>query len=240
MLYIKNLLVTLIILIVTSNLPVSAESIEEPIAAEYTKTTGTIWGFPKERVFFEVSDIDIAEVLKSRNGEFRVRFKRPGDVYVRATFYDVGREIDTRVYLFHIIGEATDEIAVNRNTFAHEVLDIVNQERAKAGLKPLKLAADLNEYANIRAKECIQKFSHTRPNGQDGVLIVPKETYKFVGENLSGGSTSAKAVMEQWMNSPTHRDNILFADYDELGVGYVFDENSRYRHYWVQLFRLKR
>ena len=47
--------------------------------------------------------------------------------------------------------------------------------------------------------------------------------------------------MDQWMNSPSHRDNILFPDYTHLGVGYFYDEDFMHsrRHYWVQLFGSK-
>ena len=43
--------------------------------------------------------------------------------------------------------------------------------------------------------------------------------------------------MNSWMNSPGHRANILNPEFTELGVGYNYDNNSEYKHYWVQIFR---
>ncbi len=209
----------------------------EPVEKEYNISTGRMWGFPTYVVTFDISDPDIAEVITSKSGDKLVRFLNPGDVFIRVTFYSGGQPVDTLDCLFHVSGEPTGSNAVNRSTFAREVLELVNAERARYNLRPLRLADDLNRYADIRAKEIVKQFSHTRPNGENGALIIPRGRYR--GENLFGGLTSPSAVMYQWMNSPDHRDNILFADYEEIGVGYFFDGDSQYRHYWVQLFRAR-
>lgn len=127
--------------------------------------------------------------------------------------------------------------AVSKN-FAQEVLDLVNVERRREHLKPLKLSNDLNHYAQIRAKEITKKFSHTRPSGYSCFTVIPKP-YKTVGENIAAGQPSAEAVVEAWMNSPGHRENIMNPNFKELGVGYLYVEDSKYRHYWAQLFRTK-
>ena len=216
---------------------VSAEEMED-IKGEHNINTGTIWGFPGYKVLFQVSDPNIAEVFKAKNGEVRVRFNRPGDVYVKAIFFRVDKSTEEEMYLFHVTGSDTGETAIDRNTFAEEILKLVNEERAKKHLKPLKLAEDLCQWADIRAKECSELFSHTRPNGEDGLDIISSSKYRIRGENLSLGSTTPEQVMYQWMHSPSHRDNILFPDYTELGVGYYYDEDFMHqsRHYWVQLF----
>lgn len=130
------------------------------------------------------------------------------------------------------------ESGVSEN-FAQEVLDLVNAERGKERLKPLKLAKDLNHYAQIRAKEITKKFSHTRPDGRSCFTVVPKYGYRILGENLAGGQRSPEEVVEAWMNSPGHRANIMNPNFEELGVGYLYVDNSKYRHHWAQLFRKK-
>ena len=228
------------ILICMLVLSASVVSAEEPIEiqGEYDIETGKIWGIPGYKVVFQSSDPNIAEVFKAKNGEIRIRFNSPGDVYVKAIFFRVDKTTEEEWYLFHVTGEATGETAINRNTFAEEILKLVNEERAKEHLKPLKLADDLCQWANIRAKECVELFSHTRPNGEDGLDIISAKKYRIRGENLSVGSTTPEQVMYQWMHSPSHRDNIMFPDYTELGVGYYYDEDFMHsrRHYWVQLF----
>ena len=237
MLILRKTLYFLICLIMMSASVVSAEESIE-VAAEYNIETGKIWGMPTYKVLFQASDPDIAEVFKAKNGEVRIRFNKPGDVYVKAIFFRVDNTTQEEWYLFHVTGNEVGETAINRNTFAEEILKLVNEERAKEHLKPLKLADDLCQWADIRAKECVELFSHTRPDGTDGVDIINSKKYKIRGENLSFGSTSPEQVMYQWMHSPSHRDNIMFPDYTELGVGYYYDEDFMHsrKHYWVQLF----
>ena len=236
MLILRRFICLLGLLIILSSSVVSAEDVE--IKGEYNFTTGKIWGFPGYKVLFQVSDPNIAEVFKAKNGEVRVRFTSPGDVYVKAIFFRIDKSTEEEWYLFHVTGDEKGETAINRNTFAEEILRLVNEERAKEHLKPLKLADDLCEWANIRAKECVELFSHTRPDGTDGLDIISAKKYKIRGENLSLGSSTPEQVMYQWMHSPSHRDNIMFPDYTELGVGYYYDEDFMHqsRHFWVQLF----
>ena len=122
--------------------------------------------------------------------------------------------------------------------FAQEVLDLVNDERAKEHLNPLKLSSSLNHYAQIRAKEITKSFSHTRPSGYSCFTVIPKP-YRMVGENIAAGQRSAKEVVQAWMDSPGHRENIMNPKFKELGMGYVYLPNSKYKHYWAQFFRVR-
>lgn len=124
----------------------------------------------------------------------------------------------------------------NVKNFPQEVLRLVNAERAKVGAKPLKFADDLAASAFVRATELPTKFSHTRPNGSKCFTAMPQRGH-ILGENLAGGQTSPQQVVQAWMDSKTHRDNILSKKYTELGVVYYYQPNSKYKHYWVQHFR---
>ena len=127
--------------------------------------------------------------------------------------------------------------ALNRNDSINEILRLVNIERKKAGVKPLKLSRELLRPAAIRAKEITKVFSHTRPNGMPFNSAFYGIDYKTAGENIAAGQTSCKMVMEQWMNSPGHRANILSKKYKYLGVGYLYDSKTAYKHFWVQHFK---
>lgn len=120
--------------------------------------------------------------------------------------------------------------------FPMEVLRLVNKERAKVGANPLVFAKDLAASAYVRAVELPQKFSHTRPNGTKCFTAMPNRGH-ILGENLAGGQTTPKQVVQAWMDSKTHRDNILNKQYTELGVVYYYRADSKYKHYWVQHFR---
>ncbi len=124
----------------------------------------------------------------------------------------------------------------NPDKFPREVLRLVNLERARIGEPPLKFAKDLSASAYVRAKELPIKFSHTRPDGSKCFTAMPQIGH-IIGENLAGGQTSPEQVVEAWMNSKTHRENILSKNFKELGVAYYYNPDSKYKHYWVQHFR---
>ena len=120
--------------------------------------------------------------------------------------------------------------------FPVEVLRLVNEERAKVGADPLTFSRDLAASAFVRATELPLKFSHTRPNGSKCFTAMAQRGH-ILGENLAGGQTSPKQVVKAWMDSKSHRDNILSKKFTEIGVVYYYQAKSKYRHYWVQHFR---
>ena len=121
-------------------------------------------------------------------------------------------------------------------TYIQQVIDLVNQERAKAGLSPVTEAADLSAAAAVRAQEITRSFSHTRPDGTyyNTVLNGNGVSYMGSGENIAYGQATPAAVMNGWMNSQGHRANILNKNFTEIGVGCY--ENGSGVKYWVQLF----
>ncbi len=121
-------------------------------------------------------------------------------------------------------------------TQAEQVVRLVNEERAKAGLSAVQMQTDLTQAANIRAKEIKQQFSHTRPDGRSysSVLTDQGISYRMSGENIAYGQKDANVVMEGWMNSSGHRANILNGNFTKIGVG-LYEDESGVKH-WVQLF----
>lgn len=109
---------------------------------------------------------------------------------------------------------------------AFEVLEIVNKERAAAGLSPLTMDKELLEAAMLRAAETSILFSHTRPDGTSCFTA----SSKMGGENIAWGYASAESVMNGWMNSQGHKGNILGSGYTSIGIG-CFDGI-----FWVQCF----
>ena len=130
---------------------------------------------------------------------------------------------------------SNDNISQGR-TYAEQVVDLVNKERAKAGLNKLTLNKKLESAALTRAYEIEKSFSHTRPNGSSFSTVLREYNinYRGSGENIAWGQTSPEAVMNAWMNSSGHRANILNPNFKEIGVGYY--KNSAGRKHWTQLF----
>ncbi len=122
--------------------------------------------------------------------------------------------------------------------YAQEVIDLVNKERASAGLGALTENAALMDMTAVRAGELAQKFSHTRPDGTTCFTVTGELGYSLdaagsMGENIAFGQTSPTQVMNSWMNSSGHRSNILGEDYNYIGVGVYCDGSTLY---WVQMF----
>lgn len=120
------------------------------------------------------------------------------------------------------------------DSYANEVLTLVNTQRSQAGLGALSWDSKLASAANVRAKEIVSLFSHTRPDGSTCFTAVENDgSYMTLGENIAYGYTSASSVMNGWMSSPGHRENILNGSFTKLGVSCYY-ENGTY--YWVQMF----
>ncbi len=124
----------------------------------------------------------------------------------------------------------------NALSYAEQVVKLVNEERAKAGLPALTMNADITTAANVRAKEIRQQFSHTRPDGSSFSTALKEQGVSFrgSGENIAWGQKTPEQVMNGWMNSDGHRANILNKNFKNIGVGYYQDENGV--NHWVQLF----
>ena len=121
-------------------------------------------------------------------------------------------------------------------TFAEKVVELVNDERQKAGLSPFSIDRAAERAALVRAKEIEISFAHTRPNGSSFSTALTEEgvKYRAAGENIAWGQRSPQEVVQGWMNSPGHRANILNQNYTSIGVGHY--KNASGTNYWVQLF----
>lgn len=104
------------------------------------------------------------------------------------------------------------------------MLQLVNQERAKAGVAPLKMDLRLVDLARKKSLDMIQKnyFDHTSPTYGTPFDMMKKAgiTYHYAGENLAGAADVQRAHT-LLMNSPGHRANILNPNYTSVGIGIV-------------------
>ena len=122
------------------------------------------------------------------------------------------------------------------HAYVLRVVELVNEERAKAGLNPLILQENITEAAQVRAIETVTSFSHTRPDGRHFTTALKEAgvSYRGAGENIAWGQKTPEQVMNGWMNSAGHRANILNEKYTSIGVGYY--QNGSGVNYWTQLF----
>ena len=102
-------------------------------------------------------------------------------------------------------------------------LELINQQRTKAGLKPLTMSTTLNSIAYLRANEASQKYSHIRPNGKQCISIYSEYgiSYNCAGENLAVGQKTAERAVSAWMMSSSHMRCMLNADYTQVGISCI-------------------
>jgi len=118
-----------------------------------------------------------------------------------------------------------------------KMLDLVNAERQKAGLKPLKADMRLVDISRKKSKDMIENnyFSHTSPTYGSPSNMLKKSgiTYRTAGENLAGASDVERAHTNL-MNSPGHRSNILNPNYTHIGIG--IEKGGPYGKMFTQTF----
>ena len=128
-----------------------------------------------------------------------------------------------------------DNSVSSESRYISEVVRLVNAERAKEGLAALQMDSSLNSAAQVRAKEIVTSFSHTRPNGSNCFTALSEAGIKYngSGENIAYGQKTPAEVVNAWMNSAGHRANIMSSKFTKIGVGC---HNSNGTYYWSQFF----
>jgi uncharacterized protein YkwD len=125
--------------------------------------------------------------------------------------------------------------------FARQVIDLTNKERARYNLAPLTQQKNLSAAASWMARDLAQNpsFSHTDRQGRNIEARLPAFGYtdwRSLGENIAAGQTTPEKVVEAWMHSPGHRRNILASSFREIGIGYYYVPNNKFKRFWVQDF----
>jgi uncharacterized protein YkwD len=121
---------------------------------------------------------------------------------------------------------------------ASQVVALTNQERAKAGCKALTVSAKLTSSAQAHSND-MAKNNYFEHNSQDGSTPFDRITdtgyrYSQAAENIAMGQVDAQAVTAAWMNSSSHRANILNCSLTQIGVGYAVNDTGT--PYWTQDF----
>ncbi len=104
-----------------------------------------------------------------------------------------------------------------------EVVRLTNIKRTEKGLSPLRINKTLSDAAFSKGRDMINRdyWAHVAPDGTQPWKFFNDFGYKyhFAGENLARDFSSAESAVNAWMNSPSHRDNILNPKYKEIGIG---------------------
>ncbi len=122
-----------------------------------------------------------------------------------------------------------------------QILLLVNQERFNFNLKPLKSNPKLTQAANDKISDMITNnyFAHISPSGKKWSEFIQAVDYNYTigGENLARNYTTPKETVQAWLNSPTHRENILNPKLKETGIALKSSiKNQTKNIYIVQTF----
>lgn len=104
------------------------------------------------------------------------------------------------------------------------IIKAVNQKRQENGVPPLVENSQLRTAARNKSIDMIVNnyFDHYALGKTPWMFIKSQNyDYQLAGENLAMGYTTSEGVVNAWMNSPSHRSNILNPEYQDIGVGVV-------------------
>ena len=111
------------------------------------------------------------------------------------------------------------------NISPDEVVRLTNEKRTQVGLSPLSLNSTLSQAAQAKGADMLNKgyWAHVAPDGAQPWVFFTNfgYKYKYAGENLARDFSSASSAVEAWMNSASHKENLLSSKYKEVGVGVI-------------------
>lgn len=136
-------------------------------------------------------------------------------------------------FAFVIFNVATRVISINHpdilgyatNIHVQQLLAETNAKRAEAGLPALSLNPQLSQAAAGKASDMFGKnyWAHVSPDGKTPWDFINGAGYKYsvAGENLAKNFQDSNGVVNAWMNSPSHKENLLKPNYKEVGFAVV-------------------
>lgn len=124
---------------------------------------------------------------------------------------------------------------IDAEEIAEKMVAKFNAARAELGLEPLYIAPDLNEAAEVRAKEIVELYDHTRPDGTPYITSINMDKVDFdgAGEILLRGSANVDTAFSAWKNSKDHWGIITKSEATHIGIVAHFDPYSEKRWYWA-------
>src|SRR3989344_8471861 len=116
-------------------------------------------------------------------------------------------------------------LGIASNIDQKRLIELTNAERAKQGLSAVSENAALDQAAQMKAQNMFSEnyWAHFAPSGKSPWDFIQSAGYRFTyaGENLAKNFYNSDDVVVAWMNSPTHKDNLLNSKYKEIGIAVV-------------------
>ena len=142
------------------------------------------------------------------------------------------------LFVLSPVAFAFGTITASNPGYEERVVQLVNAERARYGLDALYMDSRISDVARLKSKDMadLNYFSHYSPTYgmASDMLLRFGINYSAWGENIASGQDTPEIVVSQWMNSPSHRENILSPYFPFIGVGYYVGADGT--PFWTQMF----
>jgi len=158
-------------------------------------------------------------IPQSKNN-YKAYLAQPGFLAVLLSFYILNQSF---IRSFALIKPGV--LGYSSEINAQKVLDQTNEQRLKNNLSPLSYSDVLSKSAQAKAEHMFAHnyWAHNAPDGTNPwhFFKLVGYDYQVAGENLAKDFYDTDTMIKAWMNSPTHKDNILNPKYKEIGIGVV-------------------
>lgn len=137
------------------------------------------------------------------------------------------------IVLFVLFQVAINEVTINypqilgyaSQISPEEIVRLTNSQRAATGLTQVKLDPQLSAAAAQKAADMFARnyWAHVSPVGTQPWYFITQSgyAYRYAGENLARDFSDAKSIVDAWVASPTHRENLLNSHYQDIGIAVV-------------------
>ncbi len=127
--------------------------------------------------------------------------------------------------------------AVDQTVFRKRMETLLNQLRARGGVAAVKADSKLTQAASLHAKdmEAREYFGHASPEGTGADWRVTQQSYSYatLAENIAHGQSSATEAFSSWLNSNSHRANMVLEKHTHYGFGWAEDTKEPGHFFWV-------
>ncbi|MEK7565588.1 MAG: CAP domain-containing protein [Patescibacteria group bacterium] len=162
--------------------------------------------------------------------------QRPRALHLSAISFYIGVLLVFQIGLTFLVRVAPGVLGYATNITIDDLLKNTNEQRIQQGAPVISLNNELSTAAKAKAEDMFanQYWAHTSPTGRDPWYFILNTGYNYLyaGENLARDFADSQGVVNAWMNSPTHKENLLNSRYQEVGFAVV---NGKYNGYETTL-----
>jgi len=177
------------------------------------------------RFFRDSADLLINLFIPNIKNSFKPKILRPKSLLTYALAIVAVKVLVTGFLFFTYPSPAQMSAIISAN-----MISLINQSRLAESANPLKENPLLSEYARQKAEDMIKRdyFAHDTPEGKRPWQWIDKDQYDYVyaGENLAMDFSTAEAVQDAFMKSPSHKRNIVNPKYQEVGIAVLYGKLS--------------